>query len=1703
MLLLGGKVVDSMAGLFRAYGQIRRGSDPWRTPFLIPVGDLLPPLIQGSSNVAIDVGSAAPDLRFALVAQSLDAFPNIRVQVKVRPLPGRVLSDISIRVVLLMSADSPFLDSGPLEQGAKFAVLQHRTGPGATFPLQLLIDVTVSGGMLVVADTSLTGDFVPAPVPGVIRADRTLISARDERGPSGGGAVLDVSGGIVTDDMVHLAGVETDYNSILNTGYVEGPRQIRGIPLDWVEDSTAAKPPSATWVEAVATGSTASPTELLVRIDTPTTGDAPQDPPTVDLTPGGSLRPGSYRYRTTWLHANGAESAGGPRSSPVTVAGADKSVHVSDLEPAPAPPAPDPTAIAVTKRRIYRTDPDTAPAADPERGDRGDDVLVAELDPAQTTFDDTGDDGGPFDPSAAPRLRTDYLGLYYQAPIHFDVAGSIRMIDGADDESYTASIQHAPTALRVVYRPGSEPLLSVAADGPTAGIAASIPVLSTPLGDGLELEVAGVPDRLAAHWEILGSEHFGLSIVGAASTLDPGAVMDDADAIGRIGVRLGGISPPAPWPVGEADVAVELGADPAADPEALIALTVLRRAALRSGARIWADRDAEQGVMDIVARFSDMLTTRKRVTDRTLRIARRSAGEDPLTDLAVTGHHLSDEVRARLELADPGATRVALEGRARFLRGHLLANLKPDGGGTATTLDADIFIDDTTEKLGVDLGPPIELQLAWPVRAGGTARIGGGVPEPIKVWPDLIVPGSATVTTDWPIGADLAEPGLSGRVAAAFGDAAPIAARSTPQVKLLSNGPAEPSTGLRAATARVLAVADAEVPESVTQIAEVAAVLDIEPQLGFYARANSARRVEALEAESRVAYPLDLRAPEGARSWLRARTAHLPGRLTPLLRMVGGEPAGAELVSSEAWGEGVVWAEPSFAWDEHTDELGTDRGIGLITAGWAGMPPRVEAWRLDKGDALDGKVPAADRLPSLGGPGSRDRDAGGALIRLDGDLLLNHVQVAMPSGGAERTCLNGDTPTGTGPDIALQSRTPVHHGKWVEVISPFVELRPSGGLREAVLWMATGPPADDTDDTDDTGPELDPCTETAPEPPDADDGLGWRIQDDLELTMALRLYELVTPSGLLDPAPRWWSMPSRAERWNCTLIMIPDSSGSSPPNPPTYVWACRGSPDRGLGAAGGAADEGLRQFRGRPLPEGGDQQPLRRLGGRQRQLVVAPAGSAGDPAVHLLRTDDLLGRCLHGQRQRRLPPDRRDLLVAPSDLLLELSMIVDRLVVHHTYLGPTVVDVSGNHNHGHLESVASGGGHVIFQGGPDTVRVMRSATLDEMRAIRTTVRFKVHPQPFGIDPWYSGGPRRMNLIEGYLSFALVIDPDRSLHGTIVDGTGAWNGASSAPGVVSYGVWHEATFVHDGFSACRVDLDGVTVAESLDVLGPARPPKDPYGIAIGHWPDPDDRYTFVGEIAEVRIWIDRLDADDYFDDCCIDREKVDELFDDLRGRGSDDPDFDPDAYNESAEAIRKIGTSNFGVLASGGDADREHAWDMARRLLVGLRGGHQGSLVDTLLDAGTELAARRSAADLQADGDALADAVDHTPIGPLLRPLLAGASGAELEAIRRRAGLDEWLEAFCFGWAVPEPGDRDEKPHDDPDKPGRHEDPPEDPTDRDQGERPPSWGSDGPHRDDVRKTRTTGPDRRGEQDDPDRGEVPRRARPPVLTGAALP
>jgi len=114
--------------------------------------------------------------------------------------------------------------------------------------------------------------------------------------------------------------------------------------------------------------------------------------------------------------------------------------------------------------------------------------------------------------------------------------------------------------------------------------------------------------------------------------------------------------------------------------------------------------------------------------------------------------------------------------------------------------------------------------------------------------------------------------------------------------------------------------------------------------------------------------------------------------------------------------------------------------------------------------------------------------------------------------------------------------------------------------------------------------------------------------------------------------------------------------------------------------------------------------------------------------------------------------------------------------------------------------------------------------------------------------------RRINLVEGDGAFALFVERDASLQGTIYDGT-TWYGVASEPGVIQPDTWYAADFEYNPATTLVLRLDGEIVDLMVTHGDPVRP-VGPAGIKIGYWPGGDDRYTFLGLMGPVAI--DTLD-----------------------------------------------------------------------------------------------------------------------------------------------------------------------------------------------------------------------------------------------------
>jgi hypothetical protein len=203
-----------------------------------------------------------------------------------------------------------------------------------------------------------------------------------------------------------------------------------------------------------------------------------------------------------------------------------------------------------------------------------------------------------------------------------------------------------------------------------------------------------------------------------------------------------------------------------------------------------------------------------------------------------------------------------------------------------------------------------------------------------------------------------------------------------------------------------------------------------------------------------------------------------------------------------------------------------------------------------------------------------------------------------------------------------------------------------------------------------------------------------------------------------------------------------------------------------------------------------------------------------------------------------------------------------KLILHHTYkMQGEAVDLSRNNNHGFRTAVtyASDGitpdsGALAFAGGPSRVWVRDKPVWQNLRAVK-------------IDMWVklTALGQRRNLVEGDCSFAFFVNTDGVLWGTFLgsETPGAaptWHGANSDIGYSPDGVrhtvplnsWTKLTYLHDGIASLRLYIDDTLVGANYSLQSPV-PSVQSAGVHIGHWPPNDDRYSFNGEIDEVKIW----------------------------------------------------------------------------------------------------------------------------------------------------------------------------------------------------------------------------------------------------------
>jgi hypothetical protein len=204
-------------------------------------------------------------------------------------------------------------------------------------------------------------------------------------------------------------------------------------------------------------------------------------------------------------------------------------------------------------------------------------------------------------------------------------------------------------------------------------------------------------------------------------------------------------------------------------------------------------------------------------------------------------------------------------------------------------------------------------------------------------------------------------------------------------------------------------------------------------------------------------------------------------------------------------------------------------------------------------------------------------------------------------------------------------------------------------------------------------------------------------------------------------------------------------------------------------------------------------------------------------------------------------------------------------VVNQTYTRGLAVDSSGMSNHGIPIDVTAGAPGFAFNQAGSRINIRPSNSLMSLGCIRAGVSFSLQPRD---------AAHRYNLAEGFESFALFVNPNLSLSGTIYDANENWTGATSPANTVTANKTHVAILECDGISMVRVLLDGTVVAENYNVAGTVRGVGS-MGLAIGHWPNPPNQYTFEGTIfaALLQKYSPRDDAARFIDPCCYNRKAI--------------------------------------------------------------------------------------------------------------------------------------------------------------------------------------------------------------------------------------
>lgn len=197
------------------------------------------------------------------------------------------------------------------------------------------------------------------------------------------------------------------------------------------------------------------------------------------------------------------------------------------------------------------------------------------------------------------------------------------------------------------------------------------------------------------------------------------------------------------------------------------------------------------------------------------------------------------------------------------------------------------------------------------------------------------------------------------------------------------------------------------------------------------------------------------------------------------------------------------------------------------------------------------------------------------------------------------------------------------------------------------------------------------------------------------------------------------------------------------------------------------------------------------------------------------------------------------------------------LVLHHDYRRGDATDLSGRGNHGIVVDAdvdpSTGRDGLALDGRTSRVIVPPAESMARTTRLRVTVTARLDELR-----------ERSNLVEGYLSFALLVHGDGSIQGGTYDGS-RWLSVRSGSSLVRRRVWNEITLVCQPWFASSLYVNGVLTAWDRRRQAEINPIDWPFGTNVGAWPDAD-AFMLKGNIRELYVWMEGagLDGHDVLD-----------------------------------------------------------------------------------------------------------------------------------------------------------------------------------------------------------------------------------------------